>query len=337
MVRKTQLVKHLALKAGFARVGVAPPALDARASRLNDWLARGYHAGMSWMARTKAPRLAPEVLLPGCRALIALSVPYDSPAPLRSELAPTPGRGWISRHAWGQDYHFVLRAMLCQFEKLLRVSFGAGVKFVGHVDSGPVMERIVASSAGLGWIGKNCCLIDGARGSFHFLAVVLTDLALQPDAPTSPRCGDCRLCLDACPTGALLAPGWIDARRCLSYLTVEHKGAFDSGSPVDELIATGAVFGCDRCQDVCPYNELARRRRVFGSTAFLPREGLFNPSLDELASLGRGQFRRRFKGSPLYRLGVSRLRRTLIPHLHRHSRADSGPTAASPAPNRCST
>ena len=324
-VRDAAQVKRLGLGAGFARVGVAPARLAPPARRLSEWLARGYHAGMRWMERSRDLRLDPTALLPECRSIIALSLPYDTPFPLSIDVASQPERAWISRYAWGDDYHHVVRGKLRLLEEALRETFGDDLRCVSHVDSGPVAERVVAARAGLGWIGKNTCLIDGPRGSFHFLAVILTDLPLAVDDATAPRCGRCTACLDACPTGALGAPGWLDARRCLSYLTIEHRG--DLPDALIEALGHN-LFGCDICQDVCPWNRLARRKMDPAASnprsPFAPREGLFWPRVELLEALRRGEFRRRFRNSPLRRRGLGGLRATLAAMRGRDGRKEAG-------------
>lgn len=314
----TERVKALALEAGFARVGVTTPDTREGGARLRVWLDAGRHGTMAWMARTASLRIDPTQHLPGCRAVVALSIPYDSPHPLSTEVPADPERAWLSRYAWGDDYHDVVRRMLRRLTRAIQQEFGqdpgqepgqepgGNVAILSHVDSGPVLERSLAVRAGLGWIGKNTCLIDPERGSFVFLAALLTDLPLVPDvAPVPDACGACDRCLRVCPTGALVAPYELDARRCISYLTIEHEGSI----PDDLLPGLGRhVFGCDLCQDVCPWNRRARERGHQGLPAFAPREGLFHPRLDPLGALWRGEFRRLFAASPVRRRGLEGLR-----------------------------
>jgi epoxyqueuosine reductase len=305
----TDRVKGLARAAGFARVGVTGPDLGPSARRLRAWLDRGWHGSMDWMERTAAQRLDPRQVLPGCRAVVALSVPYDTPPPLSTEVPPDPERVWISRYAWGDDYHDVIRRMLRRLHTAIRSECGPHVALQSHTDSGPVLERVVAENAGLGWVGKNACLIDPDLGSFVFLAALLTDLPLLPDEARVPDfCGSCERCLRACPTQAIRAPGEVDARRCISYLTIEAR----EDIPPDLAPAVGRhAFGCDVCQDVCPWNQRARARGPQGAPCFAPREGLVHPERQKLETLWRGEFRRIFQASPVRRRGLPGLRRTL--------------------------
>lgn len=305
----TERVKALAREVGFARVGIASPDPGPAAARLRAWLDAGRHGTMAWMAETAHLRQDPRQLLPGCRAVVALSLPYDTPPPLSADVPADPERVWISRYAWGDDYHDVIRRMLRRLHAALRAAFGPDTALQSHTDSGPVLERAYAEQAGLGWVGKNTCLIDPELGSFVFLASLLTDLPLVPDEARLPDfCGNCERCLRACPTGALLAPGELDARRCISYLTIESK---DDIPPALAPAVGRHAFGCDICQDVCPWNHRARARGPKGTPAFAPREGLFHPRRDLLANLWRGEFRRLFRASPVRRRGLPGLRRTL--------------------------
>src|SRR5262249_29158893 len=203
-------------------------------------------------------------------------------------------RGWIARYAWGDDYHDVMKARLEDLRARLLAEMGPMESRV-YVDTGPVVERAYAAAAGLGAWGKNTCLLHPEHGSWFFLGEVITDLEMEPDAPRADLCGSCTACLEACPTGALTAPYVLDATRCISYLTIEVKGAI----PEEQRAGIGRhVFGCDICQDVCPWN---RRRRERGEAAFEPRAGLAGPDLGELAGLEEPAFRERFRGSPVKR------------------------------------
>jgi epoxyqueuosine reductase len=226
------------------------------------------------------------------RSLVCVALQYDSPPPY-STAAPR-DRGWISRYAWGDDYHDVVGNLLRRLADRLRAELGP-FECRAFVDTGPIVERAYAFAAGLGWWGKNTCLIHPAHGSWLFLGELVTDLELAPDAPMAGRCGRCTACLDACPTRALVAPYVLDARRCISYLTIEHRG------DIPESLRPGLgrhVFGCDVCQDVCPWN---RRRRHKGPACFEPRLGLFAPDLSWVAELDEDGFRRRFRRSAVRR------------------------------------
>jgi epoxyqueuosine reductase len=217
---------------------------------------------------------------------------YDTPGPYSTDADV--GRGWIARYAWGDDYHDVVKARLEDLRARLAADLGPLESRV-YVDTGPVVERAYAAAAGLGAWGKNTCLLHPEHGSWFFLGEVITNLEMEPDAPRADLCGSCTACLEACPTGALVAPYALDATRCISYLTIELKGAI----PEEQRPGLGRhVFGCDICQDVCPWN---RRRRERGEAGFEPREGLLAPDLDALAVLDEAGFRETFRGSPVKR------------------------------------
>jgi epoxyqueuosine reductase len=229
---------------------------------------------------------------PWARSVISVGLQYDTPPPY-STAAPPDG-GWISRYAWGDDYHPVTKAMLDRLVERLQAETGP-FRARSYVDTGPIVERAYAAAAGLGAWGRNCCLLHPDHGSWFFLGQAVTDLDLTPDAPRLDMCGSCTACIEACPTDALRAPYVLDATRCISYLTIELKG----GIPEDKREGVGRhVFGCDICQDVCPWN---RRRKMRGGSPFEPRLGAVAPDLVELASLDDEAFRERFRNSPVKR------------------------------------
>lgn len=237
-------VKTASRQAGFARVGIAPASVVPHAERLERWLARGWHAGMGYMASNPALRTRPDRLVPGARSVICLAAAYapDKPQP--------PGAARVGRYARGRDYHKVLKRRCRALMDPIR-SLEPSFQGRAFVDSAPVMERSLAAAAGVGWIGRNGCLIAPGLGSYVLLAEIVCNLPLAPDEPTQPQCGDCRRCLAACPTGALHEDGLVDARACISYLTVEHAGRIDP--PLWPRMGT-SVFGCDACQEACPHN-----------------------------------------------------------------------------------
>lgn len=247
---------------------------------------------MDYLASQVDRRSDLRIAFPWAKSIIVNAVQYDTPHAYSTE---TPdGAAWISRYAWGDDYHDVVRARLESLRAALGAEFGA-FESRAYVDTGPVAEKAYAVAAGLGSYGKNTCVLNQRLGSWFFIGVLITDLDLEGDAPTSDICGSCRACLDACPTAAFPAPYVLDARRCISYLTIEVKGS------IDPELREGMgrhVFGCDICQDVCPWN---RRRRVSGGAAFEPREGAFLPAFEDLASLTPEAFQERFRKSPLKR------------------------------------
>lgn len=288
----TSLAKRLALDVGFDLVGVAQPDVPAHLEFFSAWVAQGYAGEMAYLRTQVERRADARVAFPWARSLLCVGLQYDTPEPYSTQADPT--RGWISRYAWGDDYHDVLKALLERWIARLAEQIGP-FQARTYVDTGPLVERAYAAAAGLGAWGKNTCLLHPEQGSWFFLGEVVTDLDLEPDTPRPDMCGTCTACLDACPTGAFPRPFVLDATRCISYLTIELRGAM----PEDLRPAVGRhVFGCDICQDVCPWN---RRRRRQGGPAFAARPGAVAPALDELAALDPGAFAERFRRSPVKR------------------------------------
>jgi epoxyqueuosine reductase len=284
--------KALALEAGFDLAGIAPMTAPAELQVFSEWVGRGYAGEMTYLTSQVAKRSDLRVAFPWARSVLSVALQYDT-APLYSIDAPK-DRGWIARYAWGDDYHDVMKTMLDRLVERLSAEGGPFLSRT-YVDTGPIVERAYAAAAGIGAWGKNTCLLHPEHGSWFFLGEVVTDLALQPDAPRADMCGSCTACLDACPTGALPAAYTLDATRCISYLTIEVKGPI----PEDRREGLGRhVFGCDICQDVCPWN---RKRREHGDPAFDARAGLAAPDLEDLAGLDAEGFRERFRKSPLKR------------------------------------
>jgi epoxyqueuosine reductase len=290
----------------------------AELSHLEEWLRHGYAGEMNYL---RDPRRAdPRRILDGARSLIAVALNYNAPQPYSTEWAAAPvsdpPRGWISRYTWGDDYHEVLGEKLDTLFAAMRAQFTEPFEARAYVDTGPVVERVTAKHAGLGWLAKNTCLINEQLGSWLFLGVIVTTLDLVPslaqdEPPAADLCGNCTLCLDACPTQAFAAPYVLDARRCISYLTIELRGAI----PEDLRPAMGhAVIGCDICQDVCPWN---RKAPVTTLAAFQPRNfspqdengkgkrengsSFLAPELEWLASLSQEEFSRAFRDSAVKR------------------------------------
>jgi epoxyqueuosine reductase len=288
----TAELKFRAQQLGFTLSGACPAVEPAGIGRFGEWLAAGYAGEMRYLADRAAAYAHPRHVLDGARSLLVLGFPYRTVEPEVSQ----PTRGRVARYAWGTDYHEVLWQKLKQLEKLLLVREPhATVRTV--VDTAPLLEREFAQLAGLGWIGKNTLLLNKLEGSYFFLAALLTDLDLDYDAPhAADHCGTCRACLDACPTEAFVAPYVLDARRCISYLTIELK------SPIPSDLRTGIddwVFGCDVCQEVCPWNQ---RAPLSGEPALQPRSEM-GTSLDliSLFALDEADFKRRFRDTPLWR------------------------------------
>jgi epoxyqueuosine reductase len=295
-----QLAKTFGQAIGFDRVGIAPARPLARAQYYKAWLASGHAAGMTYLHRHVELRADPAKLLPGARSIICVALNYRrSPAERRTD-GP---QGRVAMYAQCPDYHVLMRAML---ETLLeRLRREAGVQFEARVcvDTAPVLERELACSAGVGWIGKNTCLLDRQLGSYVFLGEALTTLDLPADEPVADGCARCTRCVDACPTGALTAPYNLDASRCISYLTIEHRGNIPA--TLQPLVGDW-VFGCDVCQQVCPYN----RKAADVCNSKLPAGGISaRLELLELLAIGRGAYRRLLDGTACHRARVPMWRR----------------------------
>jgi epoxyqueuosine reductase len=315
----TTWISERAKELGFDLCGMVRAEKFPELSRTEDWLARGYGGEMEYL---KDPRRAdPTTAMAGVRSVIVCALNYNTAAPRTKEALETGAaeeRGWISRYAWGDDYHAVLQEKLRTLTQMLSERFTLPFEARIYSDTGPVNERVLAKHAGLGWLGKNTLLLNPKLGSWFFLGVILTTLDLEPtvkstEAPARDLCGSCTKCIEACPTDALVEPYVMDSRRCISYLTIEYRGTI----PEDLRQAMGRhVFGCDICQDVCPWN---RRAPATVISEFQPRrffresepaalsaennqeESLFLPRLEWLASLNDEQFRTYFRGSPIKR------------------------------------
>jgi epoxyqueuosine reductase len=292
-------IRELARDCGFELAGVAAAEPAADRGRFHEWTAAGHAGEMRYLTdRRAAVRDDPRNLLPSAKSIICAGKLYNTPRPSVREV--TSGQAWISRYAWGDDYHDDLRRRLERLDALLRER--AAVHFESRicVDTAPLLERSYARLAGLGWIGKNTCLINEPLGSWFFLGELLVSLAIEPDLPPPDRCGTCTRCIDACPTAAIVpAPAGyaIDSRLCISYFTIELRGA------VPEELQPGMgqhVFGCDICQDVCPWN---RRAPATADPAYQPRH--FAPPLEDLAEITEEQFREMFRGTPVTRARYS--------------------------------
>jgi epoxyqueuosine reductase len=284
-------VKRLAAECGFVLAGVArADPLQADNQRYLDWVGRGLAGAMGYLTDRRAVvRTDPKLLLADARTVISVGKWYSGPEPY-SSLWSDAEAGWISRYAWGDDYHDVVRRGLEQLVERLGLARDSKI----CVDTAPLLERSYAREAGLGWIGKNTCLINQDLGSWFFLGEILTTFEIEPDSPPADRCGTCTRCIDACPTQAIAASGYeLDARRCISYLTIELRGSV----PVEMREGMGQhVFGCDICQDVCPWNHDAP---VSQEPAFAARH--FAPPLESMAALSESDFREVFRASPVLR------------------------------------
>lgn len=284
-------IKQLARECGFELAGIAPaePLADDN-TRYLDWVERGMAGAMSYLTDRRATiRTDPKLLLASARSIICVGKLYNTSAPRSVELNDAE-RGWVSRYAWGDDYHDLMRRGLEQ----LATKLGQDHEYKICVDTAPLLERSYARLAGLGWIGKNTCLINQEIGSWVFLGEILTSIEISPDSPAPDRCGTCTRCIDACPTQAITSEGYeLDARRCLSYFTIEFHGA----APEEMRVGIGQhVFGCDICQDVCPWNS---RAPFTSEPAFQGRH--FAPPLEQLAEITEDGFRLVFRDSPIKR------------------------------------
>jgi epoxyqueuosine reductase len=297
-------VKRQAAECGFDLCGVAPAADFPELHFLREWLARGFAGEMSYLQRTADRRADVRHVLPSARSVIALGTVYNVDRAYSTENADAT-RTTIARYAWGDDYHLVIQGRLDRLTAWMRDRAGGTFEARAYVDTGPVQERVYAQYAGLGWIGKNTCLINTAQGSWIFLAVIICNLELDADQPALDQCGTCTLCIDACPTGALVEPYVLDSNKCISYLTIELKGAI----PVEHRDAIAEhAYGCDICQEVCPWNQTPAHS---ASPAWLPRAGLDAPRLLDLWRRRDDELRVMLKGSAMKRAGVRRLRRNL--------------------------
>ena len=307
------VAKQAAAEAGFDLVGIASARLDnARELRFfSSWIADGRAGEMAYLGSRNEQgdlkRASLEHVAPWARSVIVCALNYNTAYPHTAD-CDDPGRGWISRYAWGSaDYHRLVMQRLRRVEARLRREIAdPRLETRCYVDTGPVVERVFAAYAGLGWIGKNTCLINQRLGSWLFLGVILTALELAPDLPAPDRCGSCTRCIDACPTQAFVAPRELDATRCISYLTIEKRG------PIPEELRAGMgnhVFGCDICQDVCPWNRKAPASSI---AEFQPQPERFNPALAWVASLSEDQFRSAFRSSAIRRAKRSGLRRNAV-------------------------
>jgi epoxyqueuosine reductase len=297
----TALVRRRARELGFEKVGVArAEALAEEGARLEEWLRRGFHGEMRWMEREPARRTDPRELLPGARSVVAVALNYYTP----HEHAEDPATGKISRYAWGDDYHDVLGEKLRELLEWVREA-APGAEGRVCVDAQPAMDKAWAVRAGLGWIGKHSNLITRELGSWVFLGELILNVELEPDAPfAEDHCGTCTLCLEACPTGAIAEPYVVDARRCISYATIELRAPELPAEISDNL--NGWLYGCDICQDVCPWN---RFEQPTPEPRFSPRPDSVNPSLSDILSLAHDDYVVRFRRSPVKRAKLTGLRR----------------------------
>jgi epoxyqueuosine reductase len=297
-------IRERALAEGFDAVGFAPPdGVETARRHLAEYIEAGHHGDMGWLADTAARRADPKVLWPEVRSVVVLGLDYGPGEDPRA-LLDRRDRGAVSVYARGRDYHDLVKRRLKALGRWIAETWPGELKV--FVDTAPVMEKPLAARAGLGWQGKHTNLVSREFGSWLFLGEIYLGIDLPPDAPAADRCGSCSRCLEICPTGAFPAPYRIDARRCISYLTIEHKGHIDAAL---RPLMGNRIYGCDDCLAVCPWNKFARRGR---DEAFLPRIELTAPRLADLARLDDAGFREVFAGSPVKRTGRDRFVRNVL-------------------------
>jgi epoxyqueuosine reductase len=310
--RLSSQIKEEAQRLGFELVGISPVKLPPHEESFAEWLRKELHGELEYMKRSEDLRRDPRKLVPWAVSLISVGMNYFTPLPrpaanVGAGLKPASTqsssggsvmhepKGWISRYAWGDDYHDLMKQKLASLLEAIRILHAGPLEGRAFVDSGPVLERDCAGTAGIGWIGKNTHLISPKKGSWFFLGELFLSIPLAYDRPIRDRCGKCTLCLKACPTGAFVGPYILDARRCISYLTIELK---DSIPRHLRPLVGNHIFGCDICQEVCPYNS---KPQTTPESAYAPRTGLYAPDLIPLLSLSDAEFRQRFRGSPVLR------------------------------------
>jgi epoxyqueuosine reductase len=299
-------IKARAAALGFDLCGIAPAAAHRELAFLREWLGRGYAGQMQYLARSAERRADVRAVMPSAKSVVCLGTIYNTDRPYSTEIAGS-AHALIARYAWGEDYHEVIQARMGSLVEWMRERGGPEFDARAYVDTGPVQERVYAQYAGLGWIGKNTCLISPERGSWLFLSEILCSLPLEPDAPALDQCGACRLCIESCPTGAIVEPYVLDSTRCLSYLTIELKGEI----PIDQRESIGShAYGCDVCQEVCPWNaQPADADRP--DSPWLPRAVFDAPTLANLWRTPDAGLRAALKRSAMTRAGVRRLRRNV--------------------------
>jgi epoxyqueuosine reductase len=317
-------IRRWGAELGFQQVGIADCDLSHAEPRLLAWLERGWHGDMDYMARHGVKRARPAELVPGTLRVISARMNYLPPqARASSEVLDAPERAYLSRYALGRDYHKVMRRRLQQLADRISAEVGP-FRYRAFTDSAPVMEVALAEKAGLGWRGKHTLLLNRDAGSYFFLGEIYTDLPLPVDAPAAEHCGNCRKCLNACPTGAIVGPYELDARRCISYLTIEHKGAIPEA--LRSLIGN-RVYGCDDCQLACPWNRFAQ---LSEQADFSVRNGLDDIALAALFAWSEPEFHERLAGSAIHRIGYERWSRNLAVGLGNALKTLAGSSRASP-------
>ena len=307
-------IKAAALRLGFDACGIAPASDHPELKFFNEWLARGYAGSMAYLQRSASRRADVREVMPNAQSVIATATVYNTERPYSTEESDS-SRAGIARYAWGDDYHDVIGRRLDALVGWMREASPEAFDARAYVDTGPVQERVYAQHAGIGWIGKNTCVINPQLGSWIFLGEILCSLPLDPDVPSYDQCGTCTLCLEACPTRAIVAPGQLDSTRCISYLTIEHRGEL----PEPMVNAIGShVYGCDICQEVCPWNQVAP---TSSDPAWQPRPSWDAPALETLDAMSDEEMCGALAGSAMRRAKAEGLRRNIRAALANVSKA----------------
>jgi epoxyqueuosine reductase len=294
-------VKEKARALGFELVGIAPMGPFPEAAFYPKWLESGYAGEMHYLQRQKAAKMSPQSVMPGARTVIVCAMNYNTD---QRGTAYDRLRAWVSRYAWGGDYHDTVQKKLRELAAWIEQAGPLQAK--AYVDTGPLIERVYAKYAGVGWFGKNTCIINEKAGSWFFLGCILTDLDLEADTPEPDRCGKCTRCIDACPTGAIVEPYVLDSRKCIAYTTIELRGEIPEA---DRAGVGHHLFGCDICQDVCPWN---RKAPDSENPAFHPKPGLFWPDVNRLLDLTDDEWRQMIRGTAMKRAKIKGLIRNLM-------------------------
>ena len=302
-------IKEKSLELGFDLCGIAPASDYPELQFFREWLDRGYAGDMEYLNRSADRRADVRNVVPSAKSVIVTATVYNTDRPYSTE-CKEPSRAHVARYAWGDDYHDVIGERLQRLLDWMRAASSEPFEARAYVDTGPVQERVYAQYAGVGWIGKNTCVINAEHGSWIFLAEIICSLELDCDRPALDQCGTCTLCIEACPTKAIVAPGVLDSTRCISYLTIEHRG--DIPGAFRDAIGT-RVYGCDVCQEVCPWNATPA---VSSDRAWQPRPAWDGVGVEELAARSDDELRAAMRGSAMRRTKVAGLRRNLVVSRH---------------------
>lgn len=300
----TRDIKKIGFKYGFRHIGISSPDISLWGTRFEEWLKNGYEGEMKFLSRGPEGRLNPSLVFPDVKSVLVVSTNYY-PGEAHRDCLYNPETGYIANYALNEDYHTVIKTRLIEFLNQIQSISDSKINGKIFVDTGPVLEKGFAVSAGIGWMGKNSLVISPDAGSWLLLGVILLDTGLEHNEPLEDRCGECTKCIDACPTGAIVAPYVVDARRCISYLLGELKGAIPEGL---KSMTGNRIFGCDDCQWACPWNNVAR---VTTESSFIPRKELTSPLLVDLMEMGEERFRRVFRDNPILRIKWERFMRNV--------------------------